>query len=53
MKITDKMRLDFISGTGQGVINTEGEWSVRGYIGSTPREAIDAAIRAQQREKKP
>ena len=64
MKITDKMRLDWLFKTGATVIvhRGMGSWVERTYCGSTtrlspdpinvgPRQAIDAAIRAGERNK--
>jgi len=65
MKITDKMRLDFLTkhkeslqeydhcDSSQMYLRTE--WAVTGYADGfrTPRQAIDAAIREEKKRRKP
>ncbi len=60
MKITDKMRLDFVTRKGawmNGPIGKFTGWDVWEYEageshnGQTPRQAIDAAIRQERRKK--
>ncbi len=52
MKITDRMRLDWIGVNGFPFIFFDGEWHSHedavGVSGRTIRQAIDAAIRAEK-----